>query len=569
MPTISDRRSWVQTHARVPRLASRAALLVLATVAVLLWPPPPAPAQSFVPAHSARAFGDSIGVNVRLTWLDSSYGDFGTLSARLRELGVRHVSDGLCPTCEYQIDRLRRLAGVGIKANLGIGSLGEGTGSIAPGLQAVRTRLRDSVASLSGVNEPDISGDPDWISHTRAFQTELYRQAKADPFLASLPVLAPSLVNRESRTALGDLSAYADRGNLHPYPGGAPPLRNLLDEQQLAAHVTGTKPLVISEVGYHTDMAHVGPHRPASERAVAIYTPRIALEAFSFGIERTYIFQLADPWSPTAAQSRGVPASENSFGLLRSNLSPKPAFYTLRNLLRAVDGGSAPLASPGGLRMALDGAAPDVRMLLLRSASGSFALVLWRDVSVWDRDTQTDVSPPADRLDVVFGEPVAVAQRFDPVLSDAETQRWTNPGRIGIDLGGAPVVLRLTPPAAVAGTAPRGGSGSCAATPRRPAGKKRARPKGRGKKHARPKGRGKKHARPKARCCGKQRARAKARCCGRKRARAKARCCARKRGRAKVRCCAAKRPKAKGRKKGARADERAPARSRCVRPRRK
>jgi hypothetical protein len=397
-------------------------------------------------AQSARAFGDSVGVNARLTWLDTSYGDFPTLRARLRELGVRRISDGLCPTCEYQIERLQLLAVDGVKANLGIGWLSGGTDTIGPGVQALRARLRDSVVAVSGVNEPDVSGLPDWVSRTRAFQAELYRQIKADPLLSHLPVIGPSLVHRESRAALGDLSAHLDRGNLHPYSGGLPPVRNLADERSLMSVVSGDKPLVISEVGYHTDLAHVGPHRPASEKAVATYTPRIALEAFRFGIESTEIFQLVDPWSPAAAQARGIPASENSFGLLRWDLSPKPAFYALRNLLRAVDGDSAPLASPGTLRVGLEGAGSDVRRLLLRSADGSFALVLWRDVSVWDRDAQTDLSPPPDRVDLVFGEPVAVAQRFDPVRSDAEAQRWTDPRRIALDLAGEPVVLRLTPP---------------------------------------------------------------------------------------------------------------------------
>ena len=47
----------------------------------------------------------------------------------------------------------------------------------------------------------------------------------------------------------------------------------------------------------------------------------------------------------------------------------------------------------GGLRIALEGAGTDVRRLLLRSADGSYALALWRDVSVWDRTAQRDLRP--------------------------------------------------------------------------------------------------------------------------------------------------------------------------------
>jgi hypothetical protein len=409
-------------------------------------PPPGYPNLPPVAAQSARSFGDSIGVNVRLTYIDTAaYATFAPIEARLRELGVRHVSDSLCPTCEYQVNRLQLLAADGIKANLGVGYMAGGTATIAPGLQALRTRLRDSIASISGLNEPDISGDPQWIAKTRAYQTELYRQVNADPLLADVPVLGPSLVYRDSRAALGDLSAHLDQGNLHPYSGGLPPLGNLATEALLMAQVSQTKPLTISEVGYHTDLAYTGPHRPASEKAVATYTSRIPLEAFRWGISRTYIYQFADVMSPADAQTAGLSPSENSFGLLRFDLTPKPSFIALRNLLRTVDADSAAVASPGGLRVGLEGAGSDVRQLLLRSADGTYALVLWRPASVWDRDALRDLSPTPDRLDVVMGQRISLAQRFDPVASDSESQRWADPRRITVDLAGDPVVLRLTP----------------------------------------------------------------------------------------------------------------------------
>jgi len=421
--------------------------------ALLVGQAPSASGEPFVPAQSARAFGDSVGVNVRLTHIDTpAYQDFGPIAYRLRELGVRYVNDSLCPTCEYQVQRLQQLAALGIRANLAVGWLSGGPASIAAGLEAVRTRLRNSIASFSTINEPDISGDPDWIAHTRDFQMELHRQIKADPFLSQFPLIGPSLVIRESRAALGDLSPYLDRGNLHPYPGGTPPLRNLPDEQQLMAAVSGSKPLQITEVGYHNDLASADPHRPASEQATAIYMPRIALEAFRFGIERTYIYTFADLFSPAQAAQHGISASENSFGLLRWDLSPKPSFYALRNVLRAVDGDSAPVANPGGMRLAVEGAPPDLRQLLLRSADGSYALVLWRDISVWDWTAVRDLAPAPDRVEVTMGEPVTLARRFDPVSSDTETRRWTDPQRIPLDLTGTPIVLRLRP--AIAGSGP-------------------------------------------------------------------------------------------------------------------
>ena len=155
-------------------------------------------------------------------------------------------------------------------------------------------------------------------------------------------------------------------------------------------------------------------------------------------------FQLADAWSPAQAQAWESLGPANAFGLLRWNLSRRPAFLSLRNLLRAVNADSALVPSPGGLRYGLEGAGPDVRQMLLRSADGSFALVLWRQVSIWDRDALKDLHPAPQRVDVVPGQPIALARRFDPVDSGSERRRWTEPRRIPVDLAGAPVVLRLT-----------------------------------------------------------------------------------------------------------------------------
>ena len=76
---------------------------------------------------------------------------------------------------------------------------------------------------------------------------------------------------------------------------------------------------------------------------------------------------------------------------------------------------------------------------------------------MWDRMARTDLVPAADPFEVVMGEPVALAQRFDPVDSDAERGRWAQPERIPLEAAGAPVVLRLTPPPAAGTGGPRRG----------------------------------------------------------------------------------------------------------------
>ncbi len=415
--------------------------------------PAPYPSEPFVAARSAREFGDTLGVNVRLTWIDTSYGEYDILQARLRELGARHVHDGLCPTCLYQVNMIKRLAADGIESELGVGDLRGGSTQMQAALASIKGPLRGAVDAVAAPNEPDLEPVSDWVTKTRAFEAELYSRVKSDPVLAPLGVVGPSLVRRESRAQLGNMSANLDYGNLHPYPGGSLPLANFDDERTIMSQVSGSKPLVITEVGYHADTNTDDPHRGVSESVNAAYSPRILLEAFRDGIKRTYFYQFADAFSDAQAASKHISNAENSFGLLRHDLTPRPSFIALRNLLRAVDGDSAPVASPGGLKVGVEGAPADMRQQLLRSADGTYSLVLWRQVSLWDRTNKRPLTAAPDRVDVVTGQPLSLAQRFDPVNSDTETGRWANPRRISVDLAGAPVVLRLTPAGVTASAA--------------------------------------------------------------------------------------------------------------------
>jgi len=445
-------------------------------------------------AQPARAFGDSVGVNLHIGWSDTpAYANFDAVLMRMRELGVRYYREGLCPTCVEWISRMQRLGAAGIKANVITTDLNLGSARMQENLQVIRNQLGDAVVSVEPPNEPDQQGDPNWIAKIRDLQRQLWYTVKGDPALARLTVLGPALAQPGSPAALGSLSEFVDRGNSHPYPGGGTPLHNIDEVRALANVTSGGKQIVATEAGYHSDVGSTSGHYGTSPRAIGIYTPRLALEAYRQGFERTYIYQFAEAWP-------GLPGFENAFGLLNADLSPKPGFLALRNLLRVVDADSAPVAAPGGLQLSLDWGPLDLRHLLLRSADGSYALVLWREVSVWDRVAQQELQPAPQSLQVVLGQPIALAQRFEPVESDAEVQRWTNPGQVPVAVGGSPVVLRLVPPGTPASDAVKrqrtgGRVRACATRVRGPSSHRKH---GSRRKH----GSGRKHRRKaRSRCC--------------------------------------------------------------------
>lgn len=403
-------------------------------------PQDPYPAQPLVSARPLGSFVDSVGVNTHLGWLDTAYADFSTVRARLREAGIKHIRDGACAACGWHNERLRALRAEGVKANLVVGDPRNKNGTIEANLASIRDDIGGVAESLEGPNEWDMAGDSNWAANLRDYQARLYRAAKADPTLARLPVYGPTLVQRDSRDKLGDISTSVDRGNIHPYDGGGLPGENIPGELDLASKNSAAKPMVASEAGYHSALKTNSGFLPTSERAIASYVPRLYLEYYRRGIERTFLYQLADD----------LPEAENKnpeahFGLLRSDLSPKPSFLALRNLMRAIGANEGAATQTGSLRFGIEGGDPDLRTLLFRTADGSMSLVLWRNVSVWDRMQRLDLSPVSRVSDVVLGQKVSLAQRFDPVQSDQARERWANPRRIPVEVGSDPVVLRLTP----------------------------------------------------------------------------------------------------------------------------
>jgi hypothetical protein len=385
-------------------------------------------------ARSAAAFVDSIGVNVHLSYGSTAYNDFPAVRDALVGLGIHHIRDGACAGCRWLFSRYLALGALGIKATMIIGSPKNITGTLADNLASIRNSLRPAVDAVEGPNEYDAAGDDDWVASLRAYQQDLYQRVRADPALTGLSVIGPSFTSATSRTEFGDQSAWMDSGNMHPYPGGEAPSKNLTGELGSAAAVSGSKPVVATETGYHDATATTSGHRPVSEAAAGVYIPDLFLEYFRRGVQRTFSYELVDERPETALTN-----IEQHFGLLRNDFSPKPAYTNLRNLIAAV-GDSAPAGAAGALRYDVVGGDSTLRRLLLQRADGGFSLVLWRDVRVWDPVARQPIAVVPQSLTVRLGQAVASA---GVVQGGATLSTSSAPREVPVTLGADPVVVRL------------------------------------------------------------------------------------------------------------------------------
>ncbi len=390
------------------------------------------------PAQSAAAFRDSVGVNVHLNYFDSSYGRFDAVQERLADLGVRWVRDGLCPTCRVQHNRLNQLAAAGIRAQLMMGSP-RWLSSVEQAVAAAETEVPGAVGAVEGANEWDIHGGRWWARNLRAHQAALFARVKRSPTLARVPVVGPAVVRKGSREELGDISRLLDLGNLHPYAGGLPPGWNLPAELALAAGNSGSKPVVAGELGYHNAVETTTTHPGVSERAAGIYVPTMVLDAFGRGIARTFAYELVDLRDDGQRSTR-----DYRFGLLRSDWSEKPAYRSLRSLLRIV-GEPRSTQAPAGLRYELSGETEGVRSLLLRDGAGTAHLALWRDASVWDRAAKRDLDPGTQAVRVHLGDAVARAAVYDVTAGERPVSTHAAPRALDVAVPAQPLLIELEP----------------------------------------------------------------------------------------------------------------------------
>lgn len=374
------------------------------------------------PLFTAATFLDSIGINTHWTYPDTPYvyAYEGVLKL-LAESGIRHVRDGFS-------ERIIELGKCGITTTV-VADL-EGNSNCGKGIvRKIVERIKSVNASgiyidaVEGPNEPDnfwpkhkkvymgygyMHGRRGFIMGAIEFQKDLYRAIKSDPSTAGLCVIGFALCPVYDPLGLSpnplaehELAPYADWGNLHSYPGNNPynvpfPYAGLdryywqsnfpsinLDEYPWALEVYAPpyspKPMVATETGYPT---HGG---GMSEGVQARYIPRLCCEYFRMGIKRTYLYELIDEFKEENKED-----PEAHYGLVRRDLTPKPAYTALKSLLDLLKDTREEF-TPRTLDYEMSVTGPNgyfrtdfLHHLVLQKRDGDYYFLVWHEISCED-----------------------------------------------------------------------------------------------------------------------------------------------------------------------------------------
>ncbi len=375
--------SHFQAHA--VRFAFRQILVAatanLALVMGLAWP------VCAEKAASADAFVDSVGVNVHLHFLDTSYANFPKVKQSLLALGIRHIRDGMIDTkWQDYYNHHNELGRSGIK---GIFITGPTLSDQV--LLDYPRRVKDSFEGYESPNEYDQSHDPSWDSTLSNFVVHLNGVVKGSSGTSRFPVIGPSLTSQNAFLKMGGVCSF-DSANLHNYFGGRNPgtpgwggngYGSIKWSLGLVATACPGKPVITTENGYQTNSSMA---QGIPEDVAGKYVPRVFLEQWQQGIKRTYMYELLD-------LPPGHSANDSMFGLLRADFSAKPSYTALSNLLHLL-ADPGPAFSGEDFKFTITGDTTDVHHTLFQKRNGTFYLALWVEEPAYDMNSKKAIVVP-------------------------------------------------------------------------------------------------------------------------------------------------------------------------------
>ena len=396
-------------------------------------------------ARSSDGFVDTIGVNVHSSHLfwpaGTAYDNWSAVTTSIGDLGIRYVRD--VPSATARLNSLYDATGA--KVDVLVDGRGPGyvlDPNLLPSVLASAKALK-GIVYMEGPNEYDQAGDapsdPNWKATVHNWVVSMAGQIRSDPTLSAYPIIAPSPEAPQNLAVIGDQSAYVDLGNIHSYPNAHPATNLLPYKLSQAALISGNKPVVATESGYQSHAGLMTNTNDVSLAAGGKYFPRMLMEYFRQGIQRTFLYELVDDFLDTTHQN-----PEYNLGLLNNDFTSKPAATAVKNLIHLLKDPGASF-TPSTLNFTLTGGNADLHQVLLQKSDGTFWLALWQNVSVFDNPTSTDLTNPDLPVTLTFDSAFASAATYLPDGSILPTATFASGLQLHLNVPDQVLLVQITP----------------------------------------------------------------------------------------------------------------------------
>ncbi len=422
-----------------------------------------------VQAASTSQFIDSIGVACHFDYSWTPYSDFPRVENLLLQSGISNIRDG--GTDPVAVSSFRTLHNDGIHVTWVMDAIDGVAPTSAYWTASPHYTLpsflenvlgTDTISAIEISNEIDIfygnikwhpqdsgylsngpSANNYWGKYIQSLVQDTSTVVRQDPALSALPLIGTSFGLNWAGVPAGAFYNFVDQGAIHPYmyrgnwevtnpspyDGVSQYLVDstepsvLIDEYPTAIsnfaspYQSGNhqEPLTATETGYFTGIA------PGSidELTQAKYVPRLFAEFFRHSIAKAFLYEFVD---------EGLDGGmENSFGLVRADLTPKPAYVALQSMISLLqdDGGTfSPSTLAYGFSPSPNQAYTRLQYahdLLLQKSDGDFFLLFWHEISDAGRvdsygdpvtGTDPDVSPETLPIEIALPSNIVTATLY-------------------------------------------------------------------------------------------------------------------------------------------------------------
>lgn len=376
-----------------------------------------------IPSYDLR---DGLGSGWHWEWggNNAQYTNRAAVWQLYKDMGIRHIRVGVQPptsTKAYLNDWLAAMAADGAKLNVLLGwwhpiddaNLQQNIDQVD---EAAR-RFASSIVSFESVNEPDLQNiHPDTV---RQYIQRTGHRIRSDRRLDGIPYLGPSLTKTGTADQIGDQRPLLAGLNAHLYSGNKVQLGAWVDTygyQQENGYCPGA-PLYVTEFGVQYGTPENPYWNTITEREGAILLTKQTLTQLRKGVKRQYIYDFYE--------------SGDQMGLVRADLTPRPAYTALKKLLAQCDTVAPSVAVPElqyTLRTASGDPLPaDVQTLVLSKNDGTYMFAIWREAPLGVQNLPVKLAFPGKSskvsYDLIDGAPDCPATfptgyEFDLQLAD-------------------------------------------------------------------------------------------------------------------------------------------------------
>jgi hypothetical protein len=281
--------------------------------------------------------------------------------------------------------------------------------------------------SAQGVTGPSAAPLPQLaasVAESLLYQVAIYNANAADANLAGVNIANYTSYFGNTTPNPPSISGTANYNNIHfyPSPGGVQPTTYV--GSTMAAYLNPASqpivglPTVITEGGYCTPSPQTG---AVDQTTQARLEMNLYFDMFSAGVPYTTLYVLFDFNTGDSSCFDNYGFYQSDQATIKANGTAVKNTYTILN----DTGGTALTFTPGRFNYSISGlpagGAGGGNSLLLEKSNGTWEIVIWKEPTIWNDTTHSEVTPSTSSLTVSLPITATTVNVYDPIVSTTPT----------------------------------------------------------------------------------------------------------------------------------------------------